>query len=196
MPIVVRALDLMGQYGTPVETGATHAEALYEAAKHNSSDIIKLLLDRSIHLEREGLSKAFDVACEFGHSRAVSSLVENYRRNIFGPIKCSKSMVKAAMKGHSELVLFLIQRYSGQKYLTISEEAVKTVSSHGFADILRLLVEKFLSSESRHNILNRALNIATRNDHTEVAEFLIREGGDVNAVVERVSTPQDGFRSL
>ncbi len=59
-----------------------------------------------------------------------------------------------------------------------------------------LLVEKFLSSESRHNILNRALNIAARNDHTEVAEFLIREGGDINAVVERVSTPQDGFRSL
>jgi len=105
-------------------------------------------------------------------------------------------MVKAAMKGYSELVLFSIQRYSGQKYLTISQEAVTAISGHGFADILRLLVEKFLSSESRHNILNRALDIAARNDHTEVAEFLIREGGDVNAVVERVSTPQDGFRSL
>jgi len=136
------------------------------------------------------------IGCEFGHSRAVLSLVENDRRNLFGPIKCSKSMVKAAMKGYSELVLFSIQRYSGQKYLTISQEAVTAISGHGFADILRLLVEKFLSSESRHNILNRALDIAARNDHTEVAEFLIREGGDVNAVVERVSTPQDGFRSL
>jgi len=45
-------------------------------------------------------------------------------------------MVKAAMKGHSELVIFFIQRYSGQKYLTISEEAVTAVSGHGFADIV------------------------------------------------------------
>lgn len=192
MPIVIRALDLVGQHGSPVEMRAIYTGALYEAAKHNSSDIMKLLLDSGTQFGRAGLSNAFDVACDSGHSRAVLCLIENGTRNFFGPQECSRGLEKAAMKGHSEIVRCCIERCSRQSHLAISEEAVTTASGNRSAEIVRLLVEKLKSSKSRHGILDRALNIASQNCHTEVAEFLIREGGDVNAVVEEVSAPRGG----
>lgn len=194
MPIVARALELIGQYLSSIDTGPIYTEALYEAAKHNSSGVIRLLFNSGIYFEKEGLSHAFDVACDFGHCTAVLCLIENDVRNLFGTEECDKGLEKAAMKGHSELVLYFIQRCSEHRNLTISEAAVTTASGNGFTDILRLLVERVKSNTSRHNILDRALNIAARNGHTEVAEFLIREGGDVNAVVEEESAPGDENR--
>ena len=192
MPIVVRALNLMSQHGSSVEMRAIYTEALSKAVKYNSSEVVKLLLDSGIQFERKGLSNAFYVACDSGHTRAVLWLTENDTSNLFGLQDYNKGLEVAAMKGHSEVALCLIQCCPEQSHLTISEKAFIAASGHGSADIVRLLVERVMGSELRHSRLNRALNIAVHNGHTEVAEFLIEVGGDVNAIVEEVSAPQRG----
>ena len=150
---------------------------------------MKLLLNRDTQFEREGL---FNVVYDSSHSRAVFCLIENGTRSFFGLQERNNGPEKAAMKGRSELVLCPIQRFSERSHLTISKKAVIAASGNGFANIVYLSIEKVRISESRHNLLSHALNIAAYNSHTKMAEFLIREGDNVNTVVEKVSYPWTG----
>jgi len=189
VPIVIRALDLMGQHGSPVQMLSIYSDAFFEAARHNSTDVMKLLLNCGTRFERQCLSKAFDVACESGHSKAVRCLIEHDTDNLFGVQQCNKGFEKAAMHGHCELVCYFMEHCSGRSYFTISEEAIMTAAGNGYADIVRFLIEEVKRSELRHSTLNRALNTASRHGRREVVELLIREGGNLNAVVEEVSAP-------
>lgn len=84
-----------------------------------------------------------------------------------------------------------IERDSGQSSLTISEEAATTASRQGFAETVSLLIGEMGSSEFCQSTLNHALIVASREFHTEVAVRLVREGVNVNAVVEVLPVPWD-----
>ena len=90
---------------------------------------------------------------------------------------------------------FLLGRGLEHHDLNINAETVIHVSGNGFLGVLRPLIELSKSQETFPSTLNQSLQIASHNGHKEVVDLLIREGADVDAVVEEVeyTIGSDGF---
>ena len=191
MPIVTRALELIDQRYPAGDILELRTAALIEAAKSDNGNVIKLLLDGGTLMEADGLFQAFNVACVSGCKSALLSLIENDTRNFLRLQDYDSGLKTAGMKGHHELVRFFVQRSFRSHCLPVLGETIVIASGNGFTDIVRLLVGEVKNSESYTNTLNRALNLASRRGHKEVADFLIREGAEVNAIVEEDLSDED-----
>ena len=197
LPVVTRALSLINQHYSAAEILKLRTDALDEAARYKRGDVIKLLLDSGAPMEVDGLLPAFDTACTLGCKLTLLSLIENDTRNVLRLQDYDSGLKTAATKGHYELLRFFLERSSRRNSPTALGETIVIASGDGFTDIVRLLVEEVKISESYSNIhvLNRALNLASRNAHREVADFLIREGAEVNAIVKEDLSDEDDMGS-
>ena len=134
--LVRRALDLINQQCSAAAMREFCASALTHMAAHNSSNIIKLLLDSCTFLEADELSQAFDLACASGHKSSVLDLIEKDTRNLLGLKDFNNGLQRAAINGHYDMVHFIVEHGSEYHGLTIPDETVITACGNGFMDLV------------------------------------------------------------
>ena len=124
----------------------------------------------------EGLPNASDVARGTGHSRTVVCLMENDSCNLFG---LQWTFRACALSYGNAVQDPAVSRCPRKQSLAIGSQM--------------LLAFWFGKARPANcfTTLSRAPSIASRDGHTEMARFLIREGGDVNAVVKEVHPQRD-----
>ena len=70
--------------------------------------------------------------------------------------------------------------------MVVDPRTLINVSGNGFMVILPLLIQQIRPTDSYEKTLSQSLQVASRNGHKDVVEYLIGEGADVNAIVEDV----------
>ena len=87
--------------------------------------------------------------------------------------------------GHYESVLCLLHHALGRLF---QESEISTgatfAAGNGQLETLRLLITQPMGSAILQDTLNRSLNIAARNGHAAVGDFLLQKGANPNAAVE------------
>lgn len=110
VPIVTRALDLMGRRCSTAEVKRIHKIILHESSKYNCNKVIDLVF-RIAQFDTAELLKAITLACEHGSIKTLRCLLSKY------PCDCQGSLLEtlnyglylAALNGHAEAVKTLIQ---------------------------------------------------------------------------------------
>ncbi len=186
LQIVKRAQELAAHRCTAPVIQYLYNDALHSAATHYNFDVVEALLDSGSDLDPEGLSRMVDAICKWGSTSTLQHLLENNKRKMLRPQQYSSGLNKAARNGNHEVVHFLLGQRFKHYDPDINAETVIHASGNGFVSVLRHLIKLSKTQESFRSTLSQSLQIASRNGHKEVVDFLIREGADVDAVVEEV----------
>lgn len=134
VPIVTRALDLIGQRCSTAEVKRIHKIILHESSKYNCDKVIDLVF-RIAQFDNAELLKAITLACEFGSIKTLRCLLSkypcdsprsgscgrgcssNFSRLVVGRPRGGRFLLEtldcglyiAALNGHAEVVKTLIQ---------------------------------------------------------------------------------------
>ena len=143
----------------------------FKAAHAGDLEEIKSLIDRNIDINHvnEYKKTALDCAARGGHIKVVRLLLEK-GNNIFDEVMMSRALDNAVQGGRINIVELFLERG-----INPSTDALPNASKKGYAEIVRLLLEKregFFSEES----LSSALDYAVENGYVGIAELLLKNG--------------------
>ena len=114
----------------------------------------------------------------------LQKLLKRDWNKVLGIQQFSNCLSQAARNHNGQVVMYWLEEYPEHHNLVVDPATVIDVSKNGFIDILPPLIEQIRPTDSFEKTLSQCLQVASRNSHTEVVEYLIREGADVNTVVE------------
>ena len=161
-----------------------YGDALTTAAANRQFDVMKTLLESNFEFGPEHLTKTLESVCSWGSEETVEKVLEHDVEKFLGIPQYSSSLNEAALKDNGRVVLYWLEEHPEHHNLVVDPTTVIDVAGNGLVDVLTQLIKATKSTDSCEAILNQALQVASTMGHKEVVRYLVREGADVNAVVE------------
>ena len=176
------ATDNNGTINALDEHGFTQ---LIEAAKSNSLDVAKLLIDKGadVNLKDDNTgATALMHAVGHGNLDMVKLLIEN-KADINAVDKASQTaLMIAAMNGYPEIAKLLIEKGADinlQEWYKMN--ALMFALSHSKLDVAKLLIEKGIDVNAKDLTGETALMMTAEGNFPDIAKMLIDKGADINA---------------
>jgi ankyrin repeat protein len=192
MPIVRRGQDLVAQHCTDVASRRLYGEALITAAKNRKFDVMEALLESNSEFDSEELSQALNSVCAWGSEEVLKLFLKHDANKVLGVQQYSSGLGHAARNKNHQVVVYWLKKHPEHHNLVVDPTTITDVSEGGFMDILPLLIERIRLTGSFGKTLSQCLQVASRNGHKEVVEYLIGESADVNSVEEEVRCTSGG----
>ena len=161
-----------------------YGEALTTAEANRRFDIMKASLESNTEFGLEDLTKTLEFVCGWGSKGNLKIILKHDGESLLGFQQYSSSLNEAALKNKGRIVLYCLEKHPEHHNLVVDPATVIDVAGNGLVDILTQLIKATKSTDSSEAILNQALQVASRMGHKEVVGYLVREGAEVNAVVE------------
>ncbi|GBN29040.1 Ankyrin-3 [Araneus ventricosus] len=166
--------------------------ALHIAAEYNRLKIVEFLLNKSVPVngsDAEGITP-LHIAAENNSQEIVKCLLKREAHT-------SKTMFRlpplhyAIFKGSIEVAKILLENEANVDRIKAQggSTALHTAAEIGEPGIMRLLIGKKASVDSRDDTENTPFHNAVRNSHLDVVKILISEGADVNTRNVEGNTP-------
>ncbi|KAL9063940.1 MAG: hypothetical protein Q9161_009193, partial [Pseudevernia consocians] len=159
-------------------------QALTTAAANRQFDVMKELLENNSDFGIEDLTKTLKSVCAWGNEETLEVFLKYDTKKKLGIYQFARGLSEAVLKNNRSAVVYWLEKHAEHHNLVIDPATVMDVSGNGLIDILPPLVKKFKSMYPFETTLNQSLQAASTMGHGEVIEYLIREGADVNAVIE------------
>ena len=194
LPIFRRGQDLVAQRCTDVASRHLQGEALATAATNCKFDVMEALLESNSDFVLPELTKTLNSVCAWGSEEALQLVLKHDAKKVLGIQHYSSGLSHAALKHNRQIVVHWLEEHPDHHDLVVDPTTVIDVSGNGFVDILPPLIEQIRPPDSFEKAFSQCLQIAARNGHEEVVEYLIGEGADVNIVVEQVGYTSVGNR--
>lgn len=192
MPIVRRGQDLVAQRCTDVASRHLQGEALATAATNRKIDVMEALLESNSEFDLAELTKTLNSVCAWGSEEALRRVLKHDATKVLGIQHHSCALSEAALKDKRQVVMYWLEEHPDHYDLVVDPATVIDVSGNGFVDILPPLIEQIRPTYSFEKTLSQGLQVASRNGHQEVVEYLIGEGADVNTIVKQVRYTSGG----
>ncbi len=174
----------MAQRCTDVASRRLYGEVLTTAATKRNIGVIEALLKSPSEFELEALTKTLDSICAWGNEKTLQLVLKHDRKKVLGIQQYSSGLTQAARKNNRQIVMYWLEEHPEHHKIILDPETVIDVSGDGFMDILPPLIKKIKSANSFNKTLSQCLQVASRNGHKGVIEYLIGESADVNSFVE------------
>jgi ankyrin repeat protein len=182
----------VAQRCTDVASRYLYGEALTAAATSGKVDVMEALLESNPEFDLEELTEALNSVCAWGSEEALELLLKHDAKKVLGIQQYSTGLSHAARKNNHQAVVYWLETHPEHHNLVVDPATVIDVSGNGFMDILPPLIEQIRPTDSYGNTLSQCLQVASKESHKEVVEYLIREGADVNTDVEEVGCTSGG----
>lgn len=186
----------MAQRCTDVASRHLQGEALATAATNRKFDVMEALLESNSDFDLAELTKTLNSVCAWGSEEALQLVLKHDAKKQLGIQHYSSGLSQAALKHNRQIVVYWLEQHPDHHDLVVDPTTVIDVSGNGFVDILPPLIEKIRPTDSFEKTFSQCLQLASRNGHKEVVEYLIGEGADVNTFVEQVRCTSGGNQIL
>ena len=184
LPIVRRGQDLVAQRCTDAASRYLYGKALAAAAANRKANIMEALLERNFEHDLKGLMKTLDSVCAWGNEDLLQLLLKSDTKSVLGIQQYSSGLSQSLRNNNHSLVRYWLEEHPEHHNLVVDPVTVIDVSGNGFVDILPLLMNHIRPMDKFERILSQCLQVASKMGHKEVVGYLIKEGANVNAVVE------------
>lgn len=196
LPVLQRGLELLIRRCTSVAARHLRGEALIITATNPNVKVLETLLESGSQLELEILTNTLDALCAWGSKEDVQLLLKHDAKNALGVSHYSSGLSQAVRKNNSQMVLYWLEEHPGKGALAVDPAAVIDVAGNGFMVILPSLISQLRKADSFDKTLHQCLQVASSNGHSESVDYLIREGANINAVVEIAQHASGGNKLL
>ena len=175
-----------------------YGEALTTAAANRHFDVMNALLESKSEFGLEDLTKTLQSVCGWGGEEIVKKVLEHDVEKLLGIPQYSSGLNEAALKDNGRAVLYWLEEHPEHHNLVVDPTTVIDVAGNGLVDVLTQLIKAIKSTDSFEAILNQALQVASTMGHKEVVRYLVREGADVNAVLEEAlrTSRQERYKGI
>ena len=196
MPVFKRGQELVAQRCSDVASRQLYREALTTASTYQKVDIVENLLQSNLEFDLEELTKNVNSICAWGSKRTLQALLQHDTKELLGIVQYSSGLDQAARKHNRQVVVYWLEEHPEHQNLVVDSATVIHVARNGFMDILPPLTQRIMPMDSFEKTVSQCLQVASKNGHEQVVEYLIGEGAKVNAVVEEARDPSGGTNSL
>lgn len=180
LPTVLRGQGL----AQPDEIGKLCDLAVNEAAEFNSLGVLEYFLEDRVLLKPWLLQQAMRTASTHGSQSALALLVNIYCTRFAFRHGLNDILADAVREGQTELVRYLIDCGIDQATPQVVGEAFLCAASKEYIPILEILAPLIQDYESYQTDLDRALTSACVAGLSETAQFLVKQGANINTVLK------------
>ncbi|KAL8789942.1 MAG: hypothetical protein Q9195_006603 [Heterodermia aff. obscurata] len=185
--VVTWVLENLSQCCQIVQCSASITEALLEAVKEDSYEVVSVLLSHNNSvLEDTTIARAFDSACQLGCQSVLPSLIGIDKFKAVEHFSYQKGLEKAANRNLGNIIDVLLTSCPNVQDLHVSEDLFLTACGNGYIDIVRSLHGAFGEVLRSQNLIDRGLHTSCQYGHNEVVAFLLRKNADVMAVADEI----------
>lgn len=174
----------MAQRCTDTASRYLYGKALATAAANRNADVMEALLESDFEHDLEGLTNTLNSVCAWGNEELLRLLLKSDTKSVLGIQQYSGGLRQSVRNNNHSLVMYWLEEHPEHHNLVVDPVTVIDVSRKGFVDILPLLMKYIRPMDRFERILSQCLQAASEMGHKEVVGYLIKEGANVNAVVE------------
>ncbi|NXQ81286.1 ASB3 protein, partial [Nyctibius grandis] len=169
---------------------------LHEAAAHNSSECLRLLVraapsDDYINLKTFDGMCALHLSARRGSLESVRVLLEAGTDPNEATTEATTALFLAVENGHADIVKFLLQHGANVEgpHSWSGWNSLHQAAFQGFTEIMKILLEKGASKECKDDFGITPLFVAAQYGKLESLRLLVSHGADVNCQAKDGATP-------
>lgn len=160
LPEKVELLKVLLDAG--ISVNSDRGETLSQAVLHAYDDFVYLLLEAGAELNNPFGQCSLIYAAENGNVEIVKMLLERG-----ADINDEDLLYAASFNGHNEVLKFLLEKGAGSDYPEYVDQALEGAAEAGKLSTVKLLLKAGANPNA-----NLAINLASENDHSKIADLL------------------------
>ena len=184
MHVFRRGQEVVAQRCSEIASRHLYGQALTIAAANRRVDVFKALLESNLQYNLRELTNSLNSVNVWAGEEVLQLFLEHDAEKILGIQQYSSGLSHAAGNNNSRLVAYWLEKHSEHDNLAVDPSTVIDASANGFLGVLTPLINHIPREDSFERILSQCLQVASKNGHVEVVEYLIGKGADVNTVID------------
>ena len=174
----------MKQRCSEIASHHLYGQALTIAAASRRVEVFKALLESNLQYNLEELTSSLNSVSIWAGEEVLQLMLKHDAKKILGIQQYSSALSHAARNNNGRVVTYWLEMHPEHNDIAVDPATVIDASANGFLDVLRPLINHIRLEHSFERILSQCLQVASKEGHYEIVEYLIGKGADVNTVID------------